>query len=113
MVHGLCGVDVDPVEEFLATHATEVLNNPEPVSMSWALSHIESSLVKQHHIADSLVSDMTQNLTDALIEATERRLMAYGQAEMTVQNSVQEAAKILRDSEITILKDFLATMKRE
>lgn len=110
MIHGLCGVDVDPVEEFLATHATEALNNPEPVSMSWALSHIESSLVKQHHIADSLVSDMTQNLTDALIEATERRLMGYGQAEM---NSVQEAAKILRDSEITILKDFLAAIKRE
>jgi hypothetical protein len=98
------------VEEFLATHATEALNNPEPVSMSWALSHIESSLVKQHHMDDSLVSDMTQNLTDALIEATERRLMAYGQAEM---NSVQEAAKILRDSEITILKDFIAAINPE
>ena len=113
MIHGLCGVDIDPVEEFLAKHAAEALDNPEPVSISWALSHIESSLTHQHHIADSLVSDMTQNLTDALIEATERRLMAYGRADMTLQNSVQQASKILRDSEVTILKDFLAAIKRE
>ncbi len=109
MIHGLCGVDIDPIEEFLDKNASEVVNNPEPMPIAWALSFIKNSLVQQHQINESIVSDRTENLRNALLEAAQQRLMAYGQ--MTPAQKWLQASKILRDSEMAILKDFIAIIK--